>query len=121
MPPYKFTPEYTELSSIKKELRPLEDIASSAETIANSAKTQSELAVEKSKKADIKGWIAVGISAFALLIEITNPTSETVIFDGFFSFLSFIFFTSLSISSYFSNSDMLFLNLLELTHKSIVP
>ena len=70
MPPYKFTPEYTELSSIKKELRPLEDIASSAETIANSAKTQSELAVEKSKKADIKGWIAVGISAFALLIEI---------------------------------------------------
>ena len=69
MPPYKFTPEYTELSSIKKELYPLEDIASSAETIANSAKTQSELAVEKSKKADIKGWIAVGISAFALLIE----------------------------------------------------
>lgn len=62
MPPYKFTPEHTKLSLIEKELRPLEDIASSAETIANSAKTHSELAVEKSKKADIKGWIAVAIS-----------------------------------------------------------
>ncbi len=50
MPPYKFTPERTELSLIKKELRPLEDIASSAETIANSAKTQSETCSRKIKE-----------------------------------------------------------------------
>ena len=51
MPPYKFTPEYTELSSIKKELRPLEDIASSAEEIAKSAKIQAGLAKEEADNA----------------------------------------------------------------------
>ncbi len=70
MPPYKFTPDHTELASIKKELRPLEDIASSAEEIAKSSEIQAKIAVKKAKKADIKGWIAVGISAFGLLIEI---------------------------------------------------
>lgn len=42
----------------------------SVKQIADSAKTQSDLAIKKAKKADIKGWIAVGISAFSLMLEI---------------------------------------------------
>ncbi len=79
--------------------------------IADSAKIQSEIASKQSQKADIKGWISVVI-AFLLfflncvdawdyfknipestnnrvIIDITNPTSETVIFGGFFSFFIF--------------------------------
>lgn len=82
MSPYKFTPEHTELSSIKKELRPLKDIASSAEEIAKSAEIQAELAVGKSKKADTKGWIAVGISAFTLLVEIICNYEQIADFLG---------------------------------------
>ena len=42
----------------------------SVKQIADSAKTQSDLAIKKAKKADKKGWIAVGISAFSLMLEI---------------------------------------------------
>lgn len=82
MPPYRFTPEHTELTSIKKELRPLKDIAASAEEIAKSSEIQAKIAVKKAKKADIKGWIAVGISALGLLIEIICNYEQIAEFLG---------------------------------------
>ena len=82
--PYKFTPEYSILSSIRKELDPVKELASSAEKLAKSSEersqiaerlanssesiakssethakaseTLSSLAIKKAKKADIKGW-----------------------------------------------------------------
>lgn len=43
--------------------------ADSSVSLANSAETQAKLALDKSKKADIKGWIAILLSALALFIE----------------------------------------------------
>lgn len=45
------------------------DFAKSIEKIAKSAEIQSDIALKKSKKADIKGWIAVIISVLALFVE----------------------------------------------------
>ena len=42
----------------------------SIKDIADSSKAQSNLAINKSKKADVKGWIAVGVSMVGLIIEI---------------------------------------------------
>ena len=102
--PYKFTPEHSILSSIKKELNPVKELASSAEKLAKSAEersqtserlassseiiatssevqakaaeTLSSLAIEKARKADIKGWIAIAISVIGLMIEIITNFSE---------------------------------------------
>lgn len=42
--PYKFTPEYSILSSIRKELDPLKELASSSEKLAKSSKERSQIA-----------------------------------------------------------------------------
>ena len=96
--PTKFSPEYSELSNLRKELEPLrelalsakklakssesrslsaeklasssEAIAKSSESQAESAKVRADIAVHTSKKADIKGWIAVIVSVIGLTIEI---------------------------------------------------
>lgn len=46
--------------------------AESAKIIADSSKTQSDTALEKSKKADIKGWIAIAISLLTLIWNIAS-------------------------------------------------
>ncbi|MCI9081444.1 MAG: hypothetical protein HFI70_03820 [Lachnospiraceae bacterium] len=48
------------------------DFAKSIEKIAKSAETQSDIALKKSKKADIKGWIAVVISMLVLLWNVIS-------------------------------------------------
>ena len=98
--PYKFTPEYSILSSIRKELDPVKELASSAEKLAKSSEersqiaerlanysesiakssethakaseTLSSLAIKKAKKADIKGWIAVTVSVLTFIMEICD-------------------------------------------------
>lgn len=137
--PYKFTPEYSILSSIRKELDPVKELASSAEKLAKSSEersqiaerlanssesiakssqthakaseTLSSLAIKKLRKPTSKAgslllflfllllWkFAIGSAYSKMIPERTNKkfniantraTSETVIFDGFFSFLSF--------------------------------
>ncbi len=93
--PYKFTPEYSILSSIRKELDPVKELASSAEKLAKSSEERSQIAERLAKSSEERSQIA----AYSKMIpERTNKkfniantraTSETVIFDGFFSFLSF--------------------------------
>ena len=46
--------------------------ADSAKIIADSSKTQSDIALEKSKKADFKGWIAIVISVLSLIWSIIS-------------------------------------------------
>ena len=53
--------------SIKK---PLDRQVEAIESIANSAKIQSDIAVKTSKKADVKGWISVIIAFLAFLLEL---------------------------------------------------
>ena len=71
--PYKFTPEYSILSSIRKELDPVKELASSAEKLAKSSEERSHLLLsKKAKKADIKGWIAVTVSVLTFIMEICD-------------------------------------------------
>lgn len=62
-----------------------DEFMESIEKIAKSAEIQSDIALKTSKKADVKGWIAVIISIFALLIEFMAYHKEI------FSFLSKFF------------------------------
>jgi len=62
-----------------------DEFAKSIEKIAKSAEIQSDIALKTSKKADIKGWIAVIISIFALFIEFMAYHKEI------FSFIANIF------------------------------
>lgn len=55
--------------SIKK---PLDRQVEAIESIANSAKVQSDIAVKTSKKADIKGWISVIVALLAFLLELSG-------------------------------------------------
>lgn len=63
--------------SIKK---PLKRQMKAVEKIAQSSKTQADIALKKSKRADIKGWLAIGISAAALLIEVIVNRIEILAF-----------------------------------------
>lgn len=64
------------IEQTSKELHTIADSANaqseSAKEIAESSKTQSELAVKTSGKADIKGWVAVIISALAFIWSIIS-------------------------------------------------
>lgn len=55
--------------SLKEISDTLKQQLSSVASISNSAKIQADLAVKKSQQADIKGWIAVILSAFTLFCE----------------------------------------------------
>lgn len=44
----------------------------SAKVIADSSKVQSDIALRKSKKADVKGWIAIAISLLSLIWNIVS-------------------------------------------------
>lgn len=55
------------LNATSKELR---SISESAKSIAENSKIQSDIAVQTSKKADIKGWISVIISTFCAFVEL---------------------------------------------------
>lgn len=55
------------LGKTSKEIR---SIAESAKSIAENSKTQSDIAIQTSKKADIKGWISVIISIFCAFVEL---------------------------------------------------
>lgn len=61
---------------LEHQLKVVEDIAiiarsqaESSKEIASSAQIQSDIAVKKSKKADVKGWFAIFISLVALALE----------------------------------------------------
>ena len=57
----------------KKEfMESVKQIAENAEKLSESSKTQSDIAIKTSKKADIKGWIAVIISVLTFIMEICD-------------------------------------------------
>lgn len=59
-----------------------DEFSKSIEKIAKSAEIQSDIALKTSKKADIKGWIAVIISAITLFIEFMAYHKEIFLFIG---------------------------------------
>lgn len=54
----------------------IRNLAESAKTIANSSKMQADIAVRTSKKADIKGWVSVFLSAFCAFMEFAVHHTE---------------------------------------------
>ncbi len=58
---------------LEKQIVPLKEIA-------NASKVQANLALKKSQKADVKGWIAIVISAIALFFEFATNYSEIISF-----------------------------------------
>ena len=56
--------------STKNLAQSAKDHADAAKQIADSSQKQAEAAVKASKKADVKGWVAICISIFGLLLEI---------------------------------------------------
>ena len=65
------------IDDLKKTVsKPLKRQVKAIEKIADSAKTQADIAVHTSKKAGIKGWIAVIVSVIGLTIEIIVNFSE---------------------------------------------
>lgn len=58
----------------------LKRIADSAESQAKSSAIQADLAVKTSKKADVKGWIAVLISGISLFFEFAVNRAEIIDF-----------------------------------------
>lgn len=58
--------------SFKTQVKSINSIAQSAKELAKASKTQSKLAVKKSKDADIKGWIAIAISVLAFAWSIIS-------------------------------------------------
>lgn len=50
----------------------IHQIAENAEKLSESSKTQSDIAIKTSKKADIKGWIAVIISVLTFIMKICD-------------------------------------------------
>lgn len=66
----------------QQQMDDLKRIADSAESQAKSSAVQAELAVKQSQKSDIKSWIAIFISIFALIVEFMAYHNEI------FSFIS---------------------------------
>lgn len=62
----------------QQQMDDLKRIADSAESQAKSSAIQAEIAVKTSKKADIKGWIAVLISGISLFFEFAVNKAEIV-------------------------------------------
>lgn len=54
--------------------------ATDSKKISKSAEICADLAYKKSKKADVKGWISIGIAAFAAFIEFAIHHSEVIAF-----------------------------------------
>ena len=70
-----------------KQSKTVKEISVSAENqaknslqIAESSKVLSKLAADKANKADIKGWIAIGISLVALGVEIISNWNSIIAF-----------------------------------------
>lgn len=76
------------IDNLKTEVsKPLEQQVKAMEKIADSAEIQANIAFKTSKKADIKGWIAVIISAIALLFEFAvNHTEITSFLKSLFNY-----------------------------------
>lgn len=64
--------------SFESQIESINSIALSAEQIANASTTQSDLAIKKSKKADIKGLIAIIISIVTLFFEFVSNHEEII-------------------------------------------
>ena len=71
----------------ERQVKAVEEIAVSSENharnsqqVAESAKVISNIASAKAKKADIKSWIAIGISLSALIVEIIINRAEFISF-----------------------------------------
>lgn len=65
----------------KKEfMESVKQIAENAEKLSSEAKTQSDIAMKTSNKADVKGWITVIVSVIGLLIEIVLNIDEISLF-----------------------------------------
>ncbi|WP_290095402.1 hypothetical protein [Bacteroides acidifaciens] len=77
VPPYVYR-KMQEEEERKQQIDDLKRIADSAESQAKSSAIQADLAVKTSKKADVKGWIAVIFSGIALLIEFAANHKEII-------------------------------------------
>lgn len=53
--------------------------------IADAAEQRAKLAEEKSKKADVKGWVSVSISFITLLLEVVYHWQDILLFVSQFT------------------------------------
>lgn len=67
-----------EKENFEQEQKDKKEFYDSLKQIAESAKMQSEIALKQSKKADVKGWIAVIFSAIALFFDFTIDRTEII-------------------------------------------
>lgn len=71
-----------ERENFLEEQKTKKEFMESVKQMADSAKTQSDIAVKKSKQADIKGWISVILTAIGASVEIIVHFDEIVLFLG---------------------------------------
>ena len=66
--------------TVKKISVSAEKQANNSSQIAESSKVLSEIAVDKANRADVKGWLAIGISLAALGVEILSNWNSIIVF-----------------------------------------
>lgn len=69
-----------EFENFKENEKRQKDFLNSITEMTEASKQQSEIAVKKSKKADVKGWIAIFVSIAALAIEIIINYDKIIMF-----------------------------------------
>ena len=69
-----------QVKSIQSIAESADKLATDSKEIAKSAKTCSNIALSEAKKADIKGWISIGIAAFGTFTEFAIHHSEVIDF-----------------------------------------
>ena len=96
--PYKFTPEYIQLSTIKKELEPIKEIANDAHKQALSSEEQILLLKQQLEFAKLEAASAKKEARFSKILSIISITISVLI--GLSQISSICFSISLNSSSF---------------------
>ena len=69
-----------QVASIKSIAKSADKLANDSKNIAKSAKKCSDIALKKSKEADIKGWVSIFIAALGVFIEFAIHHAQVINF-----------------------------------------
>jgi hypothetical protein len=67
-----------QVASIESIAKSADELAADSKDIAESAKKCSDIALKKSKEADIKGWISIFIAALGVFIEFAIHHAQVI-------------------------------------------
>ncbi len=70
--PFNTYQSQCELENFKEQRKEELDFQASVKSLADSAKKTADLALKKSKQADIKGWISIAISLLAFIWSVVS-------------------------------------------------